>query len=300
MGDKVTINEKEYDSDDVEKMISQGQDYTQKTQALSDKEKTLDGEFENLKEYKELDKYIKQHPDFAPNLNKFIKTDVARRYGYSNPEGNNQPNQNQNAGQYGQGGDNTNVGNSMYTPGPAGEGDNIANNNYPDGYVPPGGDTDRNINPEDQPMTRKEMVAILDARDTKSRNEAQTKDLNTRLSTEYQDLEKKGYNKEELQQIVQTAQKNGKFFTETAKLMAFDGNLADRFKEAPAPPVGDGGGKKFEGDIPPGQIPAGFTPLKGNSGSGFDLPDPEKDLVKYGNDPGEYLRQNPEKFILKE
>jgi len=50
MGDKITINGKEFDSDDVEKLMSQGDDYTKKTQALSDREKTLDGEFENLKE----------------------------------------------------------------------------------------------------------------------------------------------------------------------------------------------------------------------------------------------------------
>lgn len=298
MGDKITINGKEFDSDDVEKLMSQGDDYTKKTQALSDREKTLDGEFENLKEYQELDKYIKQHPDFAPNLNTFIKKDIAQRYGYGSPEGNNRANPNP-AGQQNK----TNVGGSMYTPDPNAGGENIAGGEYPNGYTPPGD----NPNPEDKPLSRKEMAAMLDerdaVRDAKSRDENMRKELGTRLSVEYNDLEKKGYNKEELQQVVETAKKSNKFFIETAKVMAFDGVLPDRFKAA-APPPNNGGvgvvGRKFEGDIPHGQVPAGFVPLKGSPGSGFDLPDPEKDLVKYGNDPGEYLRANPDKFIIKE
>lgn len=281
MGDKVTINGKEYDSDEVAKLISQGEDYTKKTQALSEKENLLGVEVENLKEYKELDNYLKQHPDFAPKLNKFIKSDVAERYGQT-PTGGGSP-----AGQGGQSNQNlSGVQGSDYTPAPSGENINDGGGGYPTGYIP-GQGTGPLVKPEDKPMTRKEFEEAMAEKDRKTQVENTNKDINVRLSKEYEVLREKGYTEEEMKKVVSFAQKNSRWFVESAKQLAFDGQVPNRFKPEGPPVLGD------KDTIPP----KGFSPLKGQPGSGYDIPDPEKDLVKYGNNPAEYLRAHPEKFI---
>jgi vacuolar-type H+-ATPase subunit I/STV1 len=265
MGDKMKIGEKEYDQEELARLISQGEDYTQKTQALADKEREVEAKKAVLKSYEDLDEYMKQHPDFAPKLNQFIKKDISERYGYRDPEVNapQKAQANRSRGNY------TNV--------------------YAGDYSGAGADdldlnTGDDNNDADKPLTKAELAKILAERDKLYQMNDTNKEVNKRLREEYEMLRTKGYTEDEIKRVASTAQKSSRWFVETAKQLAFDGVIPDRFKKKDEEPK-------------PGE---GFAPLKGQSASGFELPDEEKDLVKYGGNPIEWLRDHSDKLLKKE
>ncbi|MBM4241688.1 MAG: hypothetical protein FJ150_08525 [Euryarchaeota archaeon] len=143
---------------------------------------------------------------------------------------------------------------------------------------------------EDEPkyITEKDLKTYLDdvEKRVEAKNEAKSKEkeVNSEIGRQYNFLQAKKYSKDEINVIMGFAQQNGMWPINAAETLAFRKVVPDRFHE-PDPQIVD---------------PKDVKILKGDSSSGFELPDPEKDLIAYGNDPAEYMRANIDKFVKKE
>lgn len=109
----------------------------------------------------------------------------------------------------------------------------------------------------------------------------QQEKLQENLVREFDELHKTGYTQDELNKVIAYAKSRGV----SSPRLAVDAMigaelLPNRFK------------KKQEED----PVPL----LKGRSASGFDIPDPEKELVKFNGDPAEMLKANLDKLFIEE
>lgn len=253
--DKIKVGEKEYTEEELATLVSQGEDYTTKTQKLAEDRQLMDSQSKRLQQLADIDEYCTKHPDVRESINKYVEKDIEKRYGVR-PDGTQVPPQR----------NYTNVGQSDYTP--AGPGADMYNDEE---EVPKAG------------MSREEITAMLDERDRRRDANQTNKEVQTEIMRQDDQLKKMGYTEEERKKVVAFGQQKRMWPLDAAQSLAFNKSLPDRFHEEPK-----------NDDPPPVNI------LKGQPGSGFDIPEPEKELIKFGGDPGEMLRAKAKNLILEE
>lgn len=265
--EKIKIGDKEYTQEELRKAIDMSSDYTQKTQKLSEEKQMLESEMARVKNLKELDDYLMKHPETAQVVNKTIADDVKKRYGYDfdTQSGQSQPSvaRNQQARQRPT--SNTNVGYSDYTP--------TANQNY----------SDDDLDDEPEYITKKDLEAKLQDVERKVEMKQQQQQITAEINKQGDQLKKMGYVNEEIQKILQTAKQKNMWPLDAAQNLAFNKVVPDRFHQQET-----------------SEENKGVKILKGQAGSGFELPDDEKELIQYNNDPSELLKEKYAKNLIKE
>lgn len=274
--EKIKIGEQEYTPEELKEAIEKSADYTGKTQKLADEARALEAEKNRLQSLAQVDDFLQKNPDTRQRVNQIISEDLKTKYGYDVPVQGTQPQQ-------------------QPQPGPK-KRVNKPQAQQPQqdfGYSPDYTPTAQNYSDDfddDEPeyVTKKDMEKLMHERLNQTKQELsmqqQRQQLDAEMQRQHDQLKKMGYVDAEVQKVLQTAQQRGMWPLDAAQNLAFNRTIPDRFHEPPP--------KKDEG--------SGIKIMQGQAGSGYELPEVEKELIEHDNDPGELLRAKYLNKLIKE